>query len=97
MESQTQRNRPRNPVWFTMELADGIEISNGPSAPEAIYGEAFFPSPDPVPMVAQQSLRVELEGKLLENYYFWRWTTQIESAENAGETVARFEQSQLQG
>lgn len=84
-------------VWFNMELADGIQISNDPSAPEAIYGEAFFPWLDPVPIVARQTVCVELEAKLFESGYFWRWTTQIESAENERETVERFEQSQLQG
>ena len=50
-----------------------------------------------MPLAAGQNLCVELEAKLLDNDYFWRWTTQIESAEKAGETAARFEQSQLLG
>ena len=84
-------------VWFDMELADGVGFSNGPEAPETVYGAALFPWLEPVALAIGQNICVELEAKLLENDYFWRWTTQIESAEKAGETAARFEQSQLQG
>ena len=84
-------------VWFEMELCDGVTFSSGPESPETVYGSAFFPWLAPVPLAAGQNLCVELEAKLLDDDYFWRWTTQIESAEKAGETVARFEQSQLLG
>jgi protein arginine N-methyltransferase 1 len=84
-------------VWFETELADGVRFSNAPGEPKAIYGSVFFPWLEPVQLVAGQSLCVELEAKLLENDYFWRWTTRIESAEKAGEIVVRFGQSQLQG
>jgi type I protein arginine methyltransferase len=84
-------------VWFETELADGVRFSNAPGEPKAIYGSSFFPWLEPVQLVAGQSLCVELEAKLLEYDYFWRWMTRIESAEKAGETVVRFEQSQLQG
>jgi protein arginine N-methyltransferase 1 len=84
-------------VWFDMELADGVSFSTGPAAPEAVYGAAFFPWLEPVSLAIGQNLCVELEAKLLDTDYFWRWTTQVESAEKTGETAARFEQSQLQG
>jgi protein arginine N-methyltransferase 1 len=84
-------------VWFDMELADGVGFSNGPDSPETIYGSAFFPWPEPVPLAAGQHICAEIEAKLLEKDYFWRWTTQIASAQNAADTAARFEQSQLQG
>jgi len=84
-------------AWFDTELAENVGFSNGPDVPETIYGAAFFPWLEPVSLAIGQNLCVELEAKLLENDYFWRWTTQIESAEKAGETTTRFEQSQLQG
>jgi Ribosomal protein L11 methyltransferase (PrmA)/Arginine methyltransferase oligomerization subdomain len=84
-------------VWFDMELAEGVALSNGPASPEAIYGSALFPWLEPVPLAAGQNVCVDLEAKLLENDYFWRWTTQIASAERPGEIAVRFEQSQLQG
>jgi protein arginine N-methyltransferase 1 len=84
-------------VWFDMELADGVEISSGPASPETVYGSAFFPWLETVPLAAGQNVCVELEAKLMEKDYFWRWTTQIASLERPGEIAARFEQSQLQG
>lgn len=68
-------------VWFDMELADGVAFSSGPASPESIYGSAFFPWLEPVPLAEGQNVCAELEAKLLEKDYFWRWTTQIESTE----------------
>lgn len=84
-------------VWFEAEMCDGVSFSCGPASPETVYGSAFFPWLEPVPLAVGQNLCVELDAKLLESEYLWRWTTQIESVEKAGETTARFEQSQLQG
>jgi type I protein arginine methyltransferase len=84
-------------VWFDMELADGVSFSNGPGTPEAIYGSAFFPWLEPMTLAEGQMVCVDLEAKLLEEDYFWRWNTWIESAERPCEIVARFEQSQLRG
>lgn len=83
-------------VWFDMDLADGVAFSNGPDFPEAIYGSAFFPWPQPVSIVEGQTICVDLEAKMMEPDYFWRWNTQIAQAQDAGETAIRFEQSQLQ-
>jgi protein arginine N-methyltransferase 1 len=84
-------------VWFEMELADGVGFSNGPESPETVYGTGFFPWTDPMNLAAGQNVRVDLEAKLLEQDYFWRWTTHIESAAKPGEIVTRINQSQLQG
>jgi protein arginine N-methyltransferase 1 len=84
-------------VWFDMELSGSVNFSSGPGAPETIYGAAFFPWLRPVLLTMGQHLSVQLEAKLMENDYFWRWTTQIESTLKAGETAASFDQSQLQG
>jgi type I protein arginine methyltransferase len=84
-------------VWFDMELADGVSFSTGPAAPETVYGAAFFPWLQPVALEMKQNLCAELEAKLMESDYVWRWTTQIESAGKSGEVAVRFEQSELQG
>jgi hypothetical protein len=80
-----------------MELCDGVAFSSGPEMPETVYGSAFFPWLEPVPLAAGQNVCVDLEAKLLDKDYFWRWTTQIATLEKPGEIAARFEQSQLQG
>jgi hypothetical protein len=79
-----------------MELADGVAFSNGPESPEAIYGATFFPWLEPVPLATGQTVRIDLEAKLLEKDYFWRWTTKVESMEAPGEILQHFDQSQLQ-
>jgi len=84
-------------VWFDSELAEGVTFSNSPLRAEMVYGAAFFPWLEPVPLAAGQAICANLEAKLLDDDYFWRWTTHIESAQRAGEIVAHFEQSQLQG
>jgi protein arginine N-methyltransferase 1 len=84
-------------VWFETDLADGVSFSNAPGAPEAIYGSMFFPWLNPVPLAAGQAVCVDLQAKLLERDYFWRWTTHVKSAHAPVETLAHFDQSQLQG
>jgi type I protein arginine methyltransferase len=84
-------------VWFEAELADGVGFSNAPGALEAIYASMFFPWLNPVPLAAGQAVCVDLQAKLLETDYFWRWTTHVKSARTPVETVAHFDQSQLQG
>jgi type I protein arginine methyltransferase len=83
-------------VWFNMELADSVAFSNGPESPEAIYGSAFFPWLEPAPLAAGQTVRIDLQAKLLEKDYFWRWTTKVESLESPGAILQHFDQSQLQ-
>jgi len=84
-------------VWFDADLVDGIGFSNAPSAPETIYGSLFFPWPQPVPLEPSQSVAVNLEAKLIEEDYVWRWTTRIEPRDGSGAPLIRFEQSQLAG
>jgi protein arginine N-methyltransferase 1 len=84
-------------VWFDTELADGIGFSNAPSAPEAIYGSLFFPWISPVQLAPGQVVKVDLEAKLFETNYVWRWTTHIEPLERSSVTCIHFDQSQLTG
>ena len=84
-------------AWFETDLADGVSFSNAPGAPEAIYASIFFPWLNPVPLAAGQAVCVDLQAKLLERDYFWRWTTHVKSAQTPAETVVHFDQSQLQG
>jgi len=84
-------------MWFDADLADGVSFSTGPGSNQVVYTPAFLPWQEPVPLVAGQTVRVELQAKLLEKDYFWRWSTQIESVARPGEIAARFDQSQLKG
>jgi Ribosomal protein L11 methyltransferase (PrmA)/Arginine methyltransferase oligomerization subdomain len=84
-------------AWFDAELGEGVSFSNAPGAPRTIYGSLFFPWLRPVLLTPGQTVCLHLEAKLVENDYFWRWTTQIGSADGSGEPAASFDQSQLGG
>src|SRR4029077_1333488 len=84
-------------VWFDTELVDGVGFSNAPGAPEAIYASMMYPWMNSVPLAAGQSVCVDLQAKLLEEDYFWRWMTKIASVNVPDEILASFDQSQLQG
>jgi protein arginine N-methyltransferase 1 len=82
--------------WFDACLIDGIGFSNAPGKPEAIYGSMFLPWVEPVSLVAGQTLSVDLEARLVQDDYLWRWMTRIDSTSSSAEAV-RFEQSQVAG
>jgi len=84
-------------VWFDADLAESIGISNAPSAPKTIYSSFFLPWTQPVSLAAGQAVGVNLEAKLVENDYVWRWTTRIKPLEGSGAPHIHFEQSRLTG
>jgi protein arginine N-methyltransferase 1 len=84
-------------VWFDADLADGIGFSNAPSGRKTVYGSLFLPWPQPVPLVPCQRVTADLEAKLIEEDYVWRWTTRIEPPDGTGAPLIHFEQSQLAG
>jgi protein arginine N-methyltransferase 1 len=84
-------------IWFDADLADGVGFSNCPGSAAEIYGSLFLPWQEPVPLVAGQTVRVNLQAKSMEEDYFWRWATRIECAGHPGKIAAEFDQSVLQG
>ena len=83
--------------WFDTDLLDDVGFSNAPGAPETVYGSMFFPWQHPVSLAAGQNVRVNLEAKLVEDDYVWRWTTHIEPPNGTGNPRIHYEQSSLQG
>ena len=84
-------------VWFDADLAEGSGFSNAPSAPETIYGSMFFPWTQPVALAPGQVVTVDLEAKLIEKDYVWRWITRVESQERSVDPLIHYDQSQLIG
>lgn len=84
-------------LWFDTDLTDDVGFSAAPSAPETIYGSLFFPWQDPVSLVTGQDVCVQLEAKLVEEDYVWRWTTHIEPPKGMHRSPIHFVQSTLQG
>jgi hypothetical protein len=84
-------------IWFDADLADGVGFSNSPDSPELVYSSMFLPWDSPVPLVAGQKVCLNLQARLLDSDYFWRWSTRVESPDKPGEIAAQFNQSQLSG
>ncbi|MCU0233259.1 MAG: 50S ribosomal protein L11 methyltransferase [Thermoanaerobaculales bacterium] len=78
-------------VWFDAELAEGVGFSNAPGAKETIYGQAFFPWPEPVELHPGDRVAVELRAVLTGDDYTWRWRSTVSGA--GGRTTAAFDQS----
>lgn len=62
-------------VWFETELGDGIGFSNRPGAPELVYGNGFFPFPQPVDVREGERVAVKLRADLVKDDYVWTWAT----------------------
>ena len=84
-------------LWFDADLAEGVSFSTAPGSTPTVFGTMFLPWLDPVPLEAGQTVRVDLQAKLLERDYFWRWTTRIELPGRPREIATHFDQSELKG
>ena len=82
-------------MWFDGEIAEGIHIFNGPGAEKAaeVYGCAFFPLLEPVPIDKGDTIKLDIRADLIEEQYVWRWHTRILSGEDPQAIEADFEQS----
>ncbi|HEX2210784.1 MAG TPA: class I SAM-dependent methyltransferase [Longimicrobium sp.] len=70
-------------AWFHADLADGASFTTGPLAPEIIYGTAFFPLLEPVPVAAGHAVQVELQARLVAEDYVWVWNTAVRRADGS--------------
>jgi len=67
-------------LWFDSELINGIRISNCPGQPKLIYGHLFLPFQEPLTVLPNQTIAVDLRADLVAGDYIWQWTTQRMSA-----------------
>jgi protein arginine N-methyltransferase 1 len=84
-------------VWFDSDLADGVSFSNAPGKTKTIYGSVFFPWIQPLQLKQDDTVRVQLEAKLIGSEYAWRWATQVKSSGGDGNFREKFAQSTLTG
>ena len=61
-------------VWFDAELASGVGFSNAPGEPEPLYGTAFFPFREPLPVHAGDRVSSHLRAAPVGDDYIWRWS-----------------------
>jgi protein arginine N-methyltransferase 1 len=83
-------------LWFDATLTDRVAFSNAPAARRTVYGNAFLPLSEPVPIVAEDSISVALRADLVAHDYVWRWRTRVMKA-GSTEVKADFKQTTLFG
>ncbi len=76
-------------LWFDTVLLPGIELSNSPSAPPALYGQAFFPFRPAFTLRRGDRLRIELRAVLAGDDYAWSWMADDDAGHAARHTTLR--------
>ena len=61
-------------LWFDAELTDCVALSNAPSAPATLYGQAFFPFRVGIPLRRGDRLALDLRAVLVGDDYAWTWS-----------------------
>ena len=70
-------------LWFDTDLTDRVALSNGPAAPPALYGQAFFPFRPTFTMRRGDRLHVALRSVLAGDDHAWTWAARDDSGERA--------------
>ena len=70
-------------VWFDTALVPGIELSNAPSAPPALYGQAFFPFSPAITLRRGERVSLDLRGVPSGEDYAWSWSVTSENGQAA--------------
>jgi protein arginine N-methyltransferase 1 len=84
-------------VWFDSVLAEGVSFSNAPGEPKMIYGQLFFPWPEPVPVREGDVALVHLRAQLVGEEYVWCWESTVRGPEAPGGERCHFRQSTFPG
>ncbi len=82
-------------LWFDAQLTEAIGFSNGPETDKIaeVYGRAFFPLLEPVPVAEGGPINLSIGAELVGEEYIWRWHTRFLSAAEPGQIRADFDQS----
>jgi protein arginine N-methyltransferase 1 len=84
-------------AWFDTMLAEGVGFSNTPLAPELVYGSAFFPWTEPVPLAAGETVAVALRVRAVGEDNVWCWDTRVTERGDPRRVKAGFRQSEFFG
>ena len=83
-------------AWFDWEGADGVTFSNSPLSGERhIFGQAFFPWPEPLDLCQGDEVHVQLRSDAVGSEHVHGWETIVRSKD--GGTKAAFHQSDFLG
>jgi hypothetical protein len=82
-------------AWFDWDGIDGATFSNSPLSGERhIFGQAFFPWPQPVDLCRGDEVCVQLRADAVASSYLYRWET---SVRRGGGVLTTFQQSDFLG
>ena len=76
-------------LWFDTDLTDRIALSNAPTAPPALYGQAFFPFRPIFVLRRGDRLCVDLRAVLAGDDYAWTWSARDDAGRAARHTTLR--------
>lgn len=83
-------------VWFDWDGVDGVAFSNSPLSGERhIFGQAFFPWPEPLELCQDDEVCVELRSDAVGSEYVYGWETIVRG--KSGRTKAALRQSDFFG
>ena len=80
-------------LWFDSELVEGVKISNCPGQPKLIYGQLFFPFQEPLPVLPNQIITVDIRANFVGGDYIWQWATQRTNAGSPDKIERLYHQS----
>ena len=84
-------------AWFDTTLIEGVQFSSGPGQPDPVYGNAFFPWLQPVPLTAGDTVAVTLQANRVGMDYMWGWQTVVMDRGQPDQIKASFKQSTFFG
>lgn len=73
--------------WFEAELADGVSITSSPSAPKTHWANLVFPLPVPLPIVAGETIELEVRPRLFTDRGTWSWCARTPTQEARGDAM----------
>jgi len=83
-------------AWFDWDGAEGVTFSNSPLSGERhIFGQGFFPWPEPLELCRGDEVRVQLRADAIASQYVYSWETVVRGQDGA--TKAAFQQSDFFG
>jgi protein arginine N-methyltransferase 1 len=65
-------------VWFDTELTDRVGLSNAPTAPPALYGQAYFPFRVGFRLRRGDRVALDLRAALVADDYAWSWSARAD-------------------
>jgi protein arginine N-methyltransferase 1 len=82
-------------LWFDAQLTEEIGFSNGPEQRKfaEVYGRAFFPLLEPVPVEKGDIVKLAVTASLTGGEYIWDWASQVHPRDDPEAVNAQFEQS----